>query len=345
MSERKGGQYLIQIGKDDITEIFTKELGMKPNVFSPFYEYGTEKKPVAAETGEGGEQPGAEVNVEAIRSILADPVFVDIAKVLAYPQIKVRIRTGGGTVNLEESYLLGRNDCIKVALVNENIENAFYIQIFDSIPDYTKWWTDAYAGGKTETVANYIPPDVSIGELIFILHAIDYYRRASYTSMLEYTPSGVIKIDTGDFATAMEKALRSRDIRWLLPAFAIMTPGLEKFTADIKLDDIAVLYAKNFLGNIQVNEGSPAQVVFGEAAKIMGTEFMRTWMICAGFEMNIFTPDGVRDGGRFFIAPTGLTNHLIYMKPVKESLNVNHQALTTNHLDYMMKEILGALKF
>lgn len=273
---------------------------------------------------------------------LGQPELVRALAIAATPDLVVVGRIGGGSVDLMELQLarckaLGN----ELAMVVAGADQTVLIRLFADSHDFVQWYLSHYAGKNDQTVANYIPPTVELGEFLYLLHAIDAFRIASFKGMLEYKAGQKPTMRLTEFTDSLRRSVKSRDIRWLLPAFLILTPGLDPQAFDLEAEKTRVLVEKNFL-TLPAQPGGQDQVLgFGEAGQTMGVEFYRTWLIAAGFEIRIAAPAGIQAVERLFLAPTALANHWVQIQTVPSTkAKVNHQALTTSQLEQKFTQLL-----
>jgi hypothetical protein len=139
----------------------------------------------------------------------------------------------------------------------------------------------------------------------------------------------------------MADSIKSLDIRWLLPAFLAVTPGVEHYQTEIDPKNIAVLLQHDFFTEGKLASGEDV-LVFGEAGQIMGVEFFRSWFTSCGLEIKVAGPDGFTTAERLFIAPTVLANHFVRLEGAGNGKAlVNHQAYTTEQLAFKLDELFG----
>jgi hypothetical protein len=299
-------------------------LGLTPSALSPL-------------AGQVAAASGALVDLAAFDS----PDVRKAMKIAATPDLAVRFRIGGGSVDLVEFTLTRCKDQGHALVLVLDLQDQLTLtQLFSGPEPFLAWLTGQYAGKSDQTVANYIPPTVDLGEFIFLLHGIDAFRIASFQSMLDYAPGRQSSIRPGDFYDTMQRSVRSKDIRWLLPAFLLLTPGLDVQGLDLSGDKTAVLVDRGFLNTGRDPVSQESILVFGEAGRNMGVEFYRTWLAGIGFETRVAAPGGVRAVNRGFLAPTALSNHLVLIDPTPgRSVQINHQAMTLDQLQVRLGQL------
>jgi len=275
---------------------------------------------------------------------LNSPNLRQALAIAAGPDLIAKWRIGGGSVDLMEFSLTRSKDQGQALVLVAGAEQAnILLRVFAQPADFVDWFMASYAGKNDQTVANYIPPTVELGEFVYLLHAIDAFRIASFKGMLDYQAGQRPTLSLTDFTDTLQRSVKSRDIRWLLPAFLILTPGLDPADFDLSADKTRILMDKNFLVTSQT-AGSPEQRLgFAEAGQTMGVEFYRTWLVAAGLEITVAAPGGFTAVERLFIAPTALANHWVQIKTPAapgQTARVNHQALTYDQLQVKLSQAL-----
>lgn len=289
-----------------------------------------------------GQNAGANLQPD-LATLLGQADARQALKIAASPDLIVKGRIGGGSVDLME-FTLARSqpEGNRLVLVAGAEQSSVLLRLFATGADFIGWFMGHYAGKNDQTVANYIPPTVELGEFLYMLHAIDAFRIASFKGMLAYQAGQRPTLRLPEFTESLHRAVRSKDIRWLLPAFLILTPGLDPAGFDLDAEKTRILMARKFL-TLNQEQGSQEQVLgFAEAGQTMGVEFYRTWLVAAGFEIQAATPGGVSAISRVFFAPTALANHLVQIDPEKAAgrpIQVNHQAMTYSQLEQKLSQI------
>lgn len=329
-------QLTFQINYDDLGPLFSDKLSLECNSLSP-----------VAEALKGYSKGSRRASAGAAE-ISAHPLFPMAASILANPDLRMLHRTGGGSVDVS-FFAACRNRSVKnyaIVTVTPSFENSTLVQIFDGPDDYLVWWLDALATPVEDSIANYMPPPMALESLVYHLHAIDAYRRAAFQSMLSFAPTGEPSISVKQFVDTMGQALGSRDLRWLLPSFLYLTPGLDGYKFEPRQEHLEGLAEHDFLLTAKRAGSAEDIFLFGEAGCTMGVEFYRTWMSAAGFETAILTPEGQRVLSQGFLAPTALANHLFRLEADGSGrCLVNHQAMTLDELAGKAREMLfGALE-
>ncbi len=309
----------------DVPALF-KELGLICSVGSDFF--GADQAEVT------------EVNIrEEYAELLADQMFLQACRIVAEPDLYVRIRNSGVRGLTESRLHRKKAEGSLVVLTESGFEDDILITAFRSLNDFLDVFATEFVSPADTPAANYIPPTVSLDEFLFMLHAVDSYRRVSYTNMLNHVFIERPYVSVAEYANSMANSIKSVDVRWLLPSFLAVTPGVERYETDLKPDNLAALLNHSFFEQGKLLSGEDV-LVFAEAGQVMGIEFFHSWLQSFGLEMNVLLKDGFRAAERLFIAPTMLTNHLVRLYAAEGGgAEVNHQAYTVETLLIKLREI------
>jgi hypothetical protein len=185
-----------------------------------------------------------------------------------------------------------------------------------------------------------MPPPLSVNATVYVLHAVDLFRRRAYEAYLDPGSADPAVISADEFLSRLQRSLEARDLRWLAPAFIGLTPGLPLSGLGAGAADLARLVELDVL--LPAKDGGGRRLVFGEAGKRMGVEFQHSWFSAVGFQIADRDDDGWRVRARGFLAPTGLANHLFLVADNDGSAGVNHQALTRDMLDRALTNLFVA---
>ena len=316
------------IEQADSGTLFAGDPGLIPNSGSAFYK-------AAPAAGAGMEKKAA------CGELLANQDFLRAARIAARPDLYAVVRVAGAQGLTEIRLHRKKSEGAYVAATEQDADGRWVISLFDDYKGWLAWWALGFAGPSSVPAANYIPPKVSLEEFMFILHAVDSFRRVSYQNMLSHVFTDRAYVKVPEFLQSMAASLKSLDIRWLLPAFLAVTPGVEQYQTDIDPQNIAVLLQHDFLTEGKLASGEDV-LVFGEAGQIMGVEFFRSWFTCCGMEIKVAGPDGFKAAERLFIAPTILGNHFTRLEGADNGkAMINHQVYTMEQLTFKLDELFG----
>lgn len=278
--------------------------------------------------------------MENINSIEDESKKLSIS-IVAEADVLIETRIGGGVLGLEEVKFYHKKGNPHWLAFEREQEEIIVMQLFDSSQAFVDWWIDKFAGENVDSIPNRIPPKIKLQEFMLILHAVDMYRRASYQNMLAHNFAERLKFDYKEFADELVNALKSNDVRWLLPAFLKLMPDIKRFDMEIKPEDANILFEQMFLLNMHSEIDNKDFLTFGEAGTSMGIEFFRTWYMGAGFEFKERKEADWESKSCWFFAPTSITNHFVKIDSENELLAmVNHQAYTKDQLKLKLKTIL-----
>lgn len=283
-----------------------------------------------------GETPSAEY-----RDLISDQTFAKTARIIAAPDFRTVCRVGGGSLGLEEFRLYSKKEEGSwIVSVSETPDGGCDLRVFETPSAFVEWWTETFCGKNEEPAVNSIPPYVKLEEFLFLLHAVDAFRVVSYRNMLEHRYSDQPSMEFVEFINSMTESIKSKDIRWLLPAFLVLTPGLSEYRMELDGQHAAILMTLGFAGKMEQSDGGKSLLIFGEAGKNSGVEFYRSWMLAAGFEISVKDKGKFKATERLFIAPTALSNHFVsVLKDEEGKAIVNHQAYTFEELQVKLEAL------
>ena len=306
--------------------LLAKDTGLLPNNGSVFYKAA----PAA----------GADTDIKAVYSeLLADQEFLRALRIVAEPDLYAVVRVAGAQGLTETRLHRRKNEGDNVAATELRADGSLIISVFESYKDWVDLWAESFTTLSDVPAANYIPPMVSLEEFMFVLHTVDSFRRVSYQNMLSHVFTDRTYVKAPEFLGSMADSLKSLDIRWLLPAFLAVTPGIEQYQTDIDPQNIAVLLQHDFFMEGKLASGDDV-LVFGEAGQIMGVEFFRSWFTSCGMEIKVAEPDGFMAAERLFIAPTILGSHFVQLEgSANGQAMVNHQVYTKEQFAFKLDEL------
>ncbi len=321
---------IFSIKQDDIGAILAIATSPLPNTGSAFYKAAP------------ADRAGTDIKA-AYGELLTDKGSLQALRIITQPDLYLIARIAGvqGLSEIRLHYKKSEGDL--VAVTEETAEGNLTISIFDNYKSWLSWWIEDFASQSGQPAANYIPPKVNLEEFMFVLHAVDSFRRVSYQNMLSHVFTDRAYARVPEFLQSMADSLKSLDIRWLLPAFLTVTPGVEQYQIKIDPQNIGVLLEHDFFREGKLASGEDV-LIFGEAGQIMGVEFFRSWFTSCGMEINVAGSGAFTAAERLFIAPTLLGNHFVQLEGGdKGKTIVNHQLYTTEQLAFKLSELFGSI--
>lgn len=280
---------------------------------------------------------------EALK-LAEDGEFKIMTQILAQPGLKLSLRRGGATLPLEASSLfIGQGPQGTGAVYLREDGGLLSAAYFNSLQQYAGFFAMQNAAPVSLKPANALKQELHLEDLIFIFILTDCYRRAYLQNMLRDSFDQVEAIYEDEFVAVLEKELKSPDIRWLLPSFLRLTPGLEKAVLDFSVKQTEMAEAMSFISR-GTNPGDNRPIYYlGGPAKYLGLEFSLFWQNSAGFEvLGLNGKNGeIRSLGKYYFAPTDEANHLFVIanagagQPV-----VSHRALTPEETGEEIQKIL-----
>ena len=246
--------------------------------------------------------PGSTRPSSDLEAVLAHPRARDVASVVACPSLKLWGRTGGGTVPVSSFAVCGRPAIHPdlFVVVSPSFEDAFVLEVLEGIEEVAAWWADTLASPVEDDRPNLLPPPIALETLVYAFHTIDAFRRATLEGMLAYTTTEQPAISADEFSDSLLRAIGSRDLRWLLPAFLHLVPGLDVAGIDPRSEHLLFLVNQSFFVPAAEREDDRDVLVFGEAGIALGAEFHHGWLSAAGFEL-LVRSDGRNDLSRAWI--------------------------------------------
>lgn len=312
---------------DDLAKVVLGNLGLKCNKLSQF----SSAIPVAASSSENATQA------------VSFPMFQRAAEILANPSVKLSCAKGGGSLAVESFNVYGCSTPAGMELVAAlRPGEVSLVLYFATVETFLEWWTDLFACKENAPIINCLVPELPLEEFVFILHVVDTYRRINMQSMLLYRPLKENRILVNDFMATFEVALASGDVRWLMPAFFSVTPGLKEIILDLHPDIVDTAEALCFIKRSKNPNTGEDDLVYLEPGITLGYEFATSWMFGLGLSVEVLAGDEIQVVAREFLAPTSFSNHLFTIVKGNSGLDMfTHFALTVNEYS---KHITGLLK-
>jgi len=310
----------------ELANVVLGNLGLKCNRLSQFYSAG----------------PAVASSSDEAKKAVSLPIFLRAAKILANPQVRLSAIKGGSALPLEPITVYacpGDSGMEFAALLKP--EDTSLVLYFASDQSFLAWWLDLFASKVNSPIVNYLVPRLPVEEFTFVLHVLDTCRRIYMESMLLYHPLKECRIPEEDFKASFAVALKSGDVRWLLPAFFSLTPGLRGTLLDLQPGIIKTAEMLHFISRTKNPDGATSDLLFGEPAIALGYEFATFWMFGLGLTVEVLDGDGTRLVAREFLAPTSLSNHLFSVEKGQAGLDMfSHVALTLDEYRGHMSALL-----
>jgi hypothetical protein len=314
----------------ELANVVLGNLGLKCNQLSQFYSAG----PAVASSSDDAEKA---VNL---------PLFRRAAGILTNPQVRLSAIKGGSALPFEPFTVYacpGASGMEFAALLKPGDEAL--VLYFASDQSFLDWWLDLFACKSTSPIVNTLVPRLPVEEFTFVLHVLDTFRRIYMESMLLYHPLKECRILEEDFKASFAVALNSADVRWLLPAFFSLTPGLRGTLLDLQPGIVETAEMLHFISRTKNPDGGASDLLYGKPAMALGYEFATSWMFGLGLTVEVLNGVGTRLVAREFLAPTGLSNHLFTVEKGQAGLDMfTHLALTLEEYGSHMSALLQNAK-
>ncbi|KUG03347.1 hypothetical protein ASZ90_019233 [hydrocarbon metagenome] len=322
----KGDPEIFKLIPSDIDHLFRRS-GLKGNSLSPF-RYNTEQAATSS--------PSA-----LFKPLSESPRLKQIAQRLLEPDLKIEFNRGGAGAADDQYYVLLSNDDKAVLAQFVNAEEDLLFLLFNDWESFLAWWSGLYATQGMGAYKVVFPNIMETEVLVCALHCIDIYRRSYMESMLDYRSGVSLSLTTQDFVQILKRSLASKDIRWLLPTMFEITPGLKSSSIALKPEHLKQLEELGFITS-NSNEGI---LTLAERARIMGTEFLSSWMGSIGWQATALINGEERNLSRVFLAPTAFANHLFSFEiQANGDTRFRHQASTAPELTQTLAKWMEALQ-
>jgi len=318
------GTEVFKLAPVDINHLFRRS-GLNGNSLSPF-SYNAEQAATSSPS-------------ELFKALSESPKFRQIAQRLLEPDLKIEFTNGGGGIADDKYYALLSKDDDTVLAQFINIEQQILLVLFPDWEKFLQWWTGLYASAGMDGYKIVFPNTMEIEVLVCALHCVDIYRRSYMESMLDYTGNLSLTLTTQDFVQLLKRSLASRDKRWLLPTMFEITPGLKNSNIALKPEHLKLAEELDFITN------SETTLTLSERSRIMGTEFITSWMGAIGWQAFALIKGEERNLSRVFLAPTAFANHLFSFETgANGEGRFRHQASTAPELMNTLVKWMEALQ-
>ncbi|MGE5329230.1 MAG: zinc ribbon domain-containing protein [Deltaproteobacteria bacterium] len=283
-----------------------------------------------------------------LKEIAENETCVLSLQVLANPLHRTAYNTGGSMLPVSFMNVYSNNKIDQFGLVSimPSFENSIMIHSFDSAESYGEWFAETVSMCSQEEIESKLPAKFPLESLVFILHAIDSFKRVSYKSMLDYKPVEESMIASKEYGETLKTSTDSKDIRWLLPAFSMLTPNLSKYNMKLGPDYMKLLTDSKIFIPVKKSDTGEEFFKFDEVGKGLGVEFYSSWVMSVGFETVIFNSGGtekVLNNG--FLAPTAFANNLFEIEKDAQGNGIinysclNFEGLGSKVENFMQKAI------
>jgi len=306
------GMEVFQLAPADINHLFRRS-GLSGNTLSP-YRYDAEQAAVSTPS-------------QAFKALAESIKFQQVAARLLEPDVKIEFNSGGGSAAEDKYYAFLAKEDQNVLLQFVKDKGELLLILFPDWITFLEWWASVYAANGMEGYQTVFPSDMETELLVCAIHCLDIYRRSYMESMLDYRGGLGLSLPAQEFVQLLKRSLASKDKRWLLPTLFEITPGLKGTQIALKPEHIEQAAKLGFLTN---KEGI---LTLDERSKLMGTEFITSWIGTVGWQATALINGEERSLSRVFVAVTAFTNHLISFKTEGQgATRFRHQASSASVL-------------
>jgi hypothetical protein len=289
---------VVNVNGTEMYLLAKNELKLEFNKLSPFFTQPNESREISSQMLE----------------ISKDKDFLRAIKVIASPKIRINCRKGGAAFVVEQfTTLISKVEgalCIVTLMESDINMNIF---LFKSIEEYATFFASQNAQLVSRETINLLENSTTIENIVCIFNLTDCFRRAYLNGMLEDSTEPVKAILEADFVSVLERELKSGDIRWLVPSFIRLVPGLSEVKLNFEDGQMKELERLGFLTSVEEVEEKGIRILnFGGSGRYMGLEFTHFWKASVGFDIVSFDREknGVSSTNKYYFAPTEEGNHL-----------------------------------
>lgn len=323
MNQGMVGAEVFKLAPGDINHLFRRS-GLIGNSLSSFSYYA--------------EQAATSSPSELFKELSESPQFRQIARRLLEPDLKIEFNSGGAGMADDKYFALLSADDKTVLVQLANSDGDILLLLFPDGESFFKWWTDVYASPGMDGYKKLFPNTMDLEALVCSLHCVDIYRRSYMESMLEYRSGVDSSLSIQDFVELLKRSLVSGDKRWLLPAMFEITPGLKNSNISLTPEHMKQIGELGFITS------DANLLTLAERSRIMGTEFISSWMGGFGWQATALINGQERSLSRVFLAPTAFTNHLISFEAAEAGkTRFRHQAANRQELLEILSAWMKAL--
>lgn len=275
--------------------------------------------------------------VTPTEELLQNNLFVAAMQVLAAPQRLLRVHAGGGTQPRGDLFIAvqPQNKSVQAVAVTPSQDDTWTVIAHAETKSCINWLLDIIAV-ENET-AEALPATFTPEFLLYLFGAVDQYKRCGYEALLQYRQEESPVFSLNAFADNMQKAMKSADLRWLLPSFVVLTPGF----SELNLMADSTVYEQLIDADIMLpveSAGGEPLFTFGETGKELGEEFSKHWIQSSGIEVSIVSGEGAVAQHRAFLATTILTNHLFEIVKTGTANNISYASHSHHSLADRLEE-------
>ncbi|NPV91275.1 MAG: zinc ribbon domain-containing protein [Firmicutes bacterium] len=317
---------VFKLAPGDIDHLFRRS-GVPGNLLANF-RYNAEQAAVSSPS-------------QWFKALTENPVFPAVTRQLLAPDLKISFHTGGSHAAEDQYHALLSRESSTVLGLFVNSEGYLLLMLFPDGESFLEWWAGIYASpGMGDYPAVFDGGLLETEVLVCALHCIDLYRRFYLESMLDYRAAGVdLSISTADFVQLLKRSLASGDKRWLLPTLYELTPGLKQVPVALKPEHLKKIKELGFI------TGKESVFTLGERSRLMGTEFVSTWMNATGWQASALIQGQERSLSRVFLAATAFANHLFSFETGSGGEGrFRHQAASASQLAGTLRQWLETVK-
>jgi hypothetical protein len=316
------------VSPSDLRVVLIDQLHMQATSFSPFAQMLADYI------------PGSGALTDTAQQLASDTAFVAVAGVLARPDLRLELLVGGGMAPLGSLRVYASKAAGDMLVGLAPGDGGWDCRLFETPRSCAEWFARQTGTNTLEGEPNLLPPPCTLSTLVAAFHTIDAFRRTAYKDMLEFKRTVDPIITPEEFRSSALTAIRSQDIRWLLPSLLVLSPSVVESIGTMGNDGLEQAVQRGFLIGTKRAGGTDTVLLFGEAGSRMGAEFLRSWVSSCGYSMDVVGPTGPRTLQRGYVASTALANHWFRFETKDSVLQVNHQPLSLEQYVQKLGDLL-----
>ena len=312
---------VFKLNFDDFNHLF-KISGLRGNNLSPF------KTDIEQSTNENPSK--------FFQELLKSDSLQEFSEIILEPDLVINFKSGGSISEKDFYQVFFSKKHSKIIAQFKNSENQFINILFKNFNNFMSWWSDLYCSIGQEGYNNIISGNQELETVICFFAGLDFYKRASLESMLEYNPQINNSIYINDFLDLIKSSLASADTRWLLPTLFELNQTLKKQQISLQPKHLESLKNLGFFTTIQNNT-----ITLSNLGQAIGVEFLTNWLGAIGIEIITTIKEEPVILAQAFLTATAFTNHLILITENNDNYVLNYQTNTKSEVIINIENLIN----
>ncbi len=289
------GEILITAGKGDIYSLLKDNLGLLPNLISPFAGFF-----------QGDTVPS--IHTEELKNLAGNPDVVACIRILAEPAVTYHIRLGGPATTPGEMHVCSI-DHLSFVLAT-TFDNYSYGMQYCATAEYLAGFLSSFLLLNNENEYEpQFPATMDFEFFILIANTIDSYKYTISRNTLSHEAASSLTLSSSEFNLLLKNSLTKPDFSWLVTNIAGLLPSATATKLPGQEKNYLGLFENGYLMAVKNNRTGDESLMLSVVAIDAGAEFMNTWIKSAGIERLWISEKGVETKPLAFLCSTALTNH------------------------------------